>query len=417
MTSTKSLRASLLPSSLSFPTFRPNSSSSSHPDPEKQRKSLWLKGNLHLPRGRPVVVPATPSEYSAESAPTSAAPASTSSTTGLSEGPYESSPSPVLSPVSPSDPHPARSHTWGVRVSSLISPLTPEQADSNPQSPIQRKAAADRMSPPQTPSPKSYAAPEAKNETNSSRSKSVGTYSQDHDVSTIHLDESPRSIATGTDRAIPGSEPPEVPEFAYSFSTNQPAGPLPCVPAAPQTIPAAVSRRETDSPSGARSDWSSNESDSEPQRPSKLQKERPRSRPRSTSMRQQSMLAELQSGAPMARQTSPAPERRGRRSISAQSPLIPSGSGRLTPTSRASSVQDGSRSPTRGKLRRSWLPGGGRSRSNSVETSQGDKAEAWIMAEENNPEYNTSLLKNGEKVKSLLPVCPSCNIFLTFVGA
>lgn len=58
-------------------------------------------------------------------------------------------------------------------------------------------------------------------------------------------------------------------------------------------------------------------------------------------------------------------------------------------------------SPSRGRLRRSWLPGM-RSRSNSIDPSgangSGGKSVAWVMSDGSNAEYNHSFLANGEKV-------------------
>jgi hypothetical protein len=90
--------------------------------------------------------------------------------------------------------------------------------------------------------------------------------------------------------------------------------------------------------------------------------------------------------------------------------LAPSGSGSLGPTSRSASSHEGSQSPSRAaKVRRSWLPGGGRSRSNS-EVSNVVKSEAWVMADETQAEYNSSLLRNGEKVTQTQPGLVFCRI-------
>ncbi|KAF4440814.1 hypothetical protein FALBO_17333, partial [Fusarium albosuccineum] len=105
------------------------------------------------------------------------------------------------------------------------------------------------------------------------------------------------------------------------------------------------------------------------------------------------------------RTTSPAPDR-GRRSSSVQSPTTRSGNSKSrivsTPLSirPSSSKGDVSQSPTRGRLRRSWLPGG-RSRSNSVEVSNANDCSAWVLSDDTQAEYNVSLLKNGEKVPEL----------------
>lgn len=68
------------------------------------------------------------------------------------------------------------------------------------------------------------------------------------------------------------------------------------------------------------------------------------------------------------------------------------------PSSRGPSPKRTNQSPNRGRLRKSWMPGG-RSRSNSMEVSSPNaKMQAWIMTDENTSEYNPALLKNAEKV-------------------
>ncbi|KAI1386995.1 uncharacterized protein F4822DRAFT_411855 [Hypoxylon trugodes] len=146
---------------------------------------------------------------------------------------------------------------------------------------------------------------------------------------------------------------------------------------------------------------------SEPRSPPKLTKEQRR---RSSSVANHKP-SQSQSGlAPRA--TSPIPDIRGR-SVSAQPPTTRSApaSGNLAvstatpaPGSRPGS-SNGSQSPTRdaekrGRLRRSWLPGGGRSRSQSRgHTTKANSAAAWILGQ--NADYNTSFLANGEKVPEL----------------
>lgn len=61
-------------------------------------------------------------------------------------------------------------------------------------------------------------------------------------------------------------------------------------------------------------------------------------------------------------------------------------------------------SPSRGRLRRSWLPGM-RSRSNSIDPTgthgANGKSVAWVMSDGSNAEYNHSFLVNGDKVPEL----------------
>ncbi|KAJ4164251.1 hypothetical protein LMH87_005932 [Akanthomyces muscarius] len=71
------------------------------------------------------------------------------------------------------------------------------------------------------------------------------------------------------------------------------------------------------------------------------------------------------------------------------------------PSSRGPSPKRTNQSPNRGRLRKSWMPGG-RSRSNSIEVSSPNaKMQAWIMTDENTSEYNPTFLKNAEKVPEL----------------
>lgn len=68
------------------------------------------------------------------------------------------------------------------------------------------------------------------------------------------------------------------------------------------------------------------------------------------------------------------------------------------PNSRVSSPKSATQSPSRGRIRKSWMPGG-RSRSNSVEVSSpAMKMQAWVMTEESTSEYNPSFLTNADKV-------------------
>ncbi|KAI2616609.1 hypothetical protein GGR54DRAFT_609893 [Hypoxylon sp. NC1633] len=109
------------------------------------------------------------------------------------------------------------------------------------------------------------------------------------------------------------------------------------------------------------------------------------------------------------RQTSPAPESRVR-SVSAQPPASRSTppSGNLAVSTVTAAVprpgsSNGSQSPTRdgerrGRLRRSWLPGG-RSRSQSQGHPKTTGEGAWILGQ--NVDYNTSFLADGEKVPEL----------------
>ena len=141
-------------------------------------------------------------------------------------------------------------------------------------------------------------------------------------------------------------------------------------------------------------------------RQGKLQKENHEDRSRRNSLQQPTIgqaHAELQTAV-----SGSGAEQRGRRVVSAQTPPPEVN----TKANRVSSLplgplsanrsDGGSQSPSRGRRRRSWLPGG-RSRSNSVEvTGKGQNTSyAWVMSDDTQAEYNPSFLKNGEKVSSV----------------
>ncbi|CAI6095628.1 unnamed protein product, partial [Clonostachys chloroleuca] len=102
-------------------------------------------------------------------------------------------------------------------------------------------------------------------------------------------------------------------------------------------------------------------------------------------------------------------ESRGRRSVSAQAQSPAQATNRTSTFpikhGSVSSPVDGtstSQSPSRGRMRRSWLPGGNRSRSTSVDGGKkGNKAYAWVMSDDTQAEYNTNFLRHGEKVPEL----------------
>ncbi|KAL7628208.1 hypothetical protein AAE478_002407 [Parahypoxylon ruwenzoriense] len=138
----------------------------------------------------------------------------------------------------------------------------------------------------------------------------------------------------------------------------------------------------------------------------RLKKEQRR---RSSSVNNSSHKMSQSSANLVPRQSSPTPESRIR-SVSAQPPTNRSDPppGNLTVSTTAVGVSrpgssNGSQSPTRdserrGRLRRSWLPGG-RSRSHSRGQTKAASSAAWILGQ--NSDYNTSFLSNGEKVPEL----------------
>ncbi|KAL7900087.1 hypothetical protein HDV63DRAFT_370323 [Trichoderma sp. SZMC 28014] len=101
------------------------------------------------------------------------------------------------------------------------------------------------------------------------------------------------------------------------------------------------------------------------------------------------------------RSTAPLPEPRGR-SVSARvNSTIMEGSrmSMSTSTTNLRPISSINQSPTRRKLRRSWMPG--RSRSSSMDANHANKMAAWVMSDGSKAEYNTAFLTNGEKVPEL----------------
>jgi hypothetical protein len=104
------------------------------------------------------------------------------------------------------------------------------------------------------------------------------------------------------------------------------------------------------------------------------------------------------------RRVSPSPAPRGRSSSAQplatgnethQMATTPGGSPR--PESLNSSNGSPPRAAEKGKLRRSWLPGG-RSRGNSHDAGKNHPSLAWIISAENRVDYNVAYLIKGEKV-------------------
>ncbi|KHN99923.1 uncharacterized protein MAM_01847 [Metarhizium album ARSEF 1941] len=412
MTTSKSFRASMLPSSLSLPSFRStsradcNSKSNANSDAspprhaeKSKRRTLWHKGTAHLP----LSTGNTPSPAVDVKEPNSAA-ATTSApgATDLSKHP------PAASPTQPPpNTRLRKSRSWGHRISSFVPLLTPDTADTHLG--YRKSVALSNMMSPQTPPPPPpYVASEVEDEASSSRKKSKPIRSlgaSGNDVAALHLQESPRAQTRPKARPvppIPESEPPKIPEFAISLSDDQTPEILVPTPPSPDLQYVALTKQEPAAQPGAwtDSDAAANRNEAQKQKQPKLQKETRKPRPRSNSLFQPKVPEPQPSINVHPRQTSPMSEPRGRRSVSGQTSLAPSGSASLAPNSRSASSHDGSRSPTRVKLRRSWLPGGARPRSES-EVTNSVKPEAWIMSEETRVEYNPSFLKNGEKVPEL----------------
>jgi len=135
--------------------------------------------------------------------------------------------------------------------------------------------------------------------------------------------------------------------------------------------------------------------------PKKLRKEGVEPRKRSSSF-----LENRVSSFPMlgVRAPSPGPDARGR-STSANPPgaMTNTGGSQTAPRNpRSNESQSPTHDDRRGRLRRSWLPGGGGSRSNSQDVTAANKNfQSWVLSPDTPGEYNTSFLLNAEKVPEL----------------
>ena len=307
------------------------------------------------------------------------------------------------SDADPSHGHKSRkSKLWGSRISSLL--------------PTMKSPSSDPSSSTPPPAPTTAPPPIPRNVVESSTSQSSPTSTINDSVSTpsLRVTEPPLSLADEFENSLgiqnqnnqetKQDPPPQIalPESdipAISMSLTNPE--INAIPPSPEMKRATLQKDPPTETSTQISPPESTGGDS--QKSGKLQKSKPESRRRSDSLqhtRQDSSVQNLKT-----RQTSPKSEARGRRSVSAQSPSAKrkSGSGtRITSTPLnarpMSSHGDPSQSPTRGRLRRSWLPGGGRSRSNSIEVSNASNVAAWVMSDDTQAEYNATFLKNAEKV-------------------
>ncbi|ETS04471.1 hypothetical protein M419DRAFT_136187 [Trichoderma reesei RUT C-30] len=389
MTSSKSLRATLLPSSLSFPSFR--SPSQNGPDSTSKSKAnadASVRKALH------------------DNGPSSAS------------QPAELSPK-ALQPV----PKP-----WGARISSLIPSLTVQTTDHRPVS-IQRKPIAT-MAPPSQPPPNpppSYDLPpppaplgrpppppqgpppppppppasqtQAYSVAESTSPSSLAgdsptLFESDHQHSDTSSFPCPQYSPPIPPKAEVYNQSPDTPAVSSQISLlvmPQPDTGSPLDKAAPpQTVepappsPSVYSAANT--PVAFRQEVSRNGNGNV---------EHDAHRPRSISFSQRKDSLPPMQGL-RTRQTAPLPEPRGR-SVSAQVNSTTMDGSRLSTTANLRPISGVSQSPTRRKLRRSWMPG--RSRSNSVDANH--KLAAWVISQDNQTEYNTAFLKNGEKVPEL----------------
>lgn len=448
MTSSKSFRASLMPSVLRSNTDPESSSTSSSSSSaaatasnSEPRKKPWHKSSTidlsHMrdPGSRDAAQASHSAAHTQHNHAVSGASNTTNTannannanttttTTSAAAGPEKSVP-PQPRSAAPN----RKSKTWSNRLSSLLPLLMLPSTDSVPAVPKQPTTApppppvaATAQTPISTPTSAPVDTP--------ALTKSSTPTDNSPTSSTPSIVETPTIRMTGDDdyslgfvqptKQSPQGSPPTLPMFPaqdsdaldISRSGNNPQIMAP-IPPSPEMSRVALSIPSTPTiapptvPPPAvpvAGEQSPVEQNADSIKVGKLRKEKPDTRRRSSSL--QHLAGEIP---PMlglkSRTDSPAPELRGRRASSVQpasargspsSSRVPSASINVRPGS-----SKGAESPTRGRLRRSWMPGG-RSRSNSVDVSAQSAANAWVLSDDTRAEYNASFLKNAEKVPEL----------------
>lgn len=392
MTSSKSLRAHMMPSSFSLSALKSNNKD----DPEAPSRSVARrKGSFDLPHPHPqhpsARRPRTAHNHNHEF---------------IKHDPMETTATPDLPP--------RKSKTWSDRVSSLLPTLITSSPETNS---IARKplAASQKPSPVETPPPPPYLEHDPK-------SLPMNTSSEDSPASLGPFDESaPRfsfepSPAIGFQKEQSPEETPvlqteihqgsfwdervyptttQAPHANHTQESQQQQQPQQHVPVSPLEPSAQMSTQRN----GSVDSETDNSSVGKPTS-RKLRKQSPDTRKRSSSFQQPQSSFPQPGIKPSA--TTALHELRGRTVSSQPTLAVTDASGEHEtvpplPSPRRPS-QPASPSPTRGRIRRSWMPGG-RSRSNSIDVTSVNNMKAWIISDESPTEYNTSFLENGDKVR------------------
>ncbi|KEY74127.1 hypothetical protein S7711_05376 [Stachybotrys chartarum IBT 7711] len=302
---------------------------------------------------------------------------------------------PIGEPVPPA-PVFRRSKTWSNRLSSLLPSLITAYTDAPQQPPQKRKPVTLSKSTPKHGVAPSPPPPYDDDDSLTAENERMTGYGNDYAPSSSSL---PRSFTNPlADPVLPPPLHLDMSDSTYnaspSFATTG-TGVTADAPAKRGTLTKAP---RTDDLRGqsVRPVSDVPQEDADTHKPLKLQKDGRDSKPQRLSGSQQTAIK--------SRQSSPVPEPRGRSSSTQMAPgprENVSGS-RIVSTPVNLRPQNGSQSPSRGRLRRSWLPGG-RSRSNSVDVNTTPyTSSAWVMSDDAaNADYNISFLMNAEKVPEL----------------
>lgn len=414
MTSSKSFRASLLPSSISLSPAPKEPSP--HPSPTKSDSPTRT-----TPRRKP--------SYDFFPNRSHASPRKTSN--AVKQGLEYDTPKAPLPPSPPSNIANNKPRKWGERLSSLFPVLTTSATDPATSSSFRRKpvgiaTTTDKVSPTETPPPPPYKEYDSKHSPPIDPLDTPATTDSDRGPSPPPISGSEFLLSNSTTlpslNAVPEAELPqsatmpilrtEIPHSALGIDER------PEIASATAPLPGSASEaqlsssfQETAPPASVSRHGSTDEGTGELRGPRKLRKNSVSPRKNSVSpIRPRASSYQPAATIPVAgirpSSTMPLGDLRGR-SVSSHPTLSVTEIGAPPsmppppvphPSSRGPSPKNRSRSPNRGRIRKSWMPGG-RSRSNSIEvTSPHAKMQAWIMTEENTSEYNPAFLRNAEKV-------------------
>ncbi|KAF7562178.1 hypothetical protein G7046_g1961 [Stylonectria norvegica] len=358
----------------------------------------------------------------------------------------------VLVPPRPR-PGPRKSRTWGNRISSLLPSLMSSPTESAPAPPRQPPPPPPPPPPPQAPpSPPTHKAPVLppnRSPPSPPTDGSISSASQSLNFSSLSIIEpepTPRmaeiedgnglgigiardhsldddrdfgdspSILTG----VPFLDSP-IPEFQMPPSIISPQIMAP-IPPSPEMKRATLEEEDEEEEFAIREEAqpvSPEKKKDEATKSGKLHKSNPSARQRRSGSLQR-LKNEARSDSLKSLKTSHTPgDDRGRRSTSAQSPSsarnsLSSNRVTSTPLTAPPVIHgDVAHSPTRGRLRRSWLPGSNRSRSNSMEVNSATaNASAWVISDDSKAEYNATFLKNAEKVPELWNEMGTVQVYL-----
>ena len=399
MASSKSHRASVLPN-LSFPSLRSSSAPPVDSDNASQKTSSSSSRTLKKLR-RQSIVDRLPPQVTGRSAHSSRQSSPVREEAGSRE------------PVPPPPMLNTKSKTWSHRISSLLPSLTPDDSDpsgghrhtsSLPRRPVGSNSISGPPPPADSAPPPPYEYSSADHSSPVHPEPSMSEYTLPY--------RPPSDLTYGDSITVPQIRT-QIPNFSFSTRSHQASQPaIMAHPPPPEPKRATLTKQE---PAAARGSQQNSPStiDSSPKDDSprnKLQKEAHENRARRNSI-QNPTIGQANSNL-QAAVSGNIPEQRGRRAVSAQIPQTsapePGNPNRvssypISASSRNGSSERGEQSPSRGRLRRSWLPGsGGRSRSNSADVTgrrgTSKKPYAWIMTDGPQTDYNPAFLQKGEKV-------------------